>query len=275
MDTVLRGGGDDSAHRSTDGSCYSGSDAFSLCSLDVGEPYGVAQARLERILHTSRVPSVSTGRPEVPAGSAAARAYRYVKDRLLDGRYPGGALLSENELARELGISRTPVRQAFVQLETEELLDLYPRRGALVRPVSMSETEDVFEARLLIETHCVRRVAAQGPGLAAVLREAIARQERSLQDGEVGFIAADRAFHHTIVAANHNAILVRQYDALRDRLQRITAALVARDPARVAQFIGEHRDIAGAIEQRDADRAVSLIEAHLRGAHELVQRRHH
>ena len=214
-------------------------------------------------------------RAEVPAGSAAARAYRYVKDRLLDGRYPGGALLSENELARELGISRTPVRQAFVQLETEELIDLYPRRGALVRPVSMSEAEDVFEARLLIETHCVRRVAAQGPALAGVLLEAIAGQERSLQDGEVGFIAADREFHHTIVAANHNAILARQYDALRDRLQRITATLVARDPARVAQFIAEHRGIADAIEQRDADQAMSLTEAHLRGAHELVQRRPH
>jgi DNA-binding transcriptional regulator YhcF (GntR family) len=98
---------------------------------------------------------------EVQPGSAAARAYRHVKDRLLDGRFPGGVLLSENELARELGISRTPVRQAFVQLETEELLDLYPRRGALVRPISMLEAEDVLEARLLIETHCVRRVAAQ------------------------------------------------------------------------------------------------------------------
>ena len=147
---------------------------------------------------------------------------------MLDGRYPGGVLLSENELARELGISRTPVRQAFVQLEAEELLDLYPRRGALVRPVSMAEADDVLEARLLIETHCVGRVAAQGPALAAVLLEAVASQERALADGGTGFTVADREFHHAIVAANANAILVRQYDALRDRQQRITATLVAR-----------------------------------------------
>ena len=209
---------------------------------------------------------------EPPAGSAGARAYRYVKERLLDGRYPGGVLLSENQLARELGISRTPMREAFVQLEAEELLDLYPRRGALVRPVSMSEAEDVLEARLLIETHCVRRVAPQGPALAAVLLDAIAGQERSLQDGGAGFTVADREFHHTIVAANRNAILVRQYDALRDRHQRITAALVARDPTRMAQFIAEHREIAGAIERRDAEEAASLVEAHLRGAYELIQR---
>ena len=210
---------------------------------------------------------------EGPARSAGERAYRYVKERLLDGRYPGGVLLSENELARELGISRTPVRQAFVQLEAEELLDLYPRRGALVRPVSMAEADDVLEARLLIETHCVGRVAAQDPALALVLLEEIAGQERTLADGGAGFTVADREFHHTIVAANGNAILVRQYDALRDRQQRITATLVARDPARVAQFIAEHREIAGAIERRDPDLAVGLIHSHLRGAYELVRRR--
>jgi DNA-binding GntR family transcriptional regulator len=209
---------------------------------------------------------------EVPAASASARAYRCVKKRLLDGRYPGGVLLSENELARELNVSRTPVRQAFVLLEAEELLDLYPRRGALVRLVSMSEAEDVLEARLLIETHCVRRAALQGPALATVLLDAIAEQERILQDDVAGFTVADREFHHTIVAANRNAILVRQYDALRDRHQRITATLVARDPARVAQFIAEHREIAGAIARRDDEEAASLIHEHLRAAHELTQR---
>ncbi len=209
---------------------------------------------------------------EGPARSAGARAYRYVKERLLDGRYPGGVLLSENELARELGISRTPVRQAFVQLEAEELLDLYPRRGALVRPVSMSEAEDVLEARLLIETHCVRRVAAQGPALAAMLLETIAGQERTLSDGGARFTVTDREFHHAIVAANHNAILVRQYDALRDRQQRMTAALVARDPARMAQFIAEHREIVAAIERRDGEQAVILVDAHLRRAYEFARR---
>jgi DNA-binding GntR family transcriptional regulator len=209
---------------------------------------------------------------EDPARSAGERAYRYVKERLLDGRYPGGVLLSENELARELGISRTPVRQAFVQLEGEELLDLYPRRGALVRPVSMSEGEDVFEARLLIETHCVRRVAGQGQALAAVLLDAIAGQEDTLSHGGEGFTVADREFHHTIVAANGNAILVRQYDALRDRQQRIAVTAVARDPSRVAAFISEHAAIADAIEQHDPETAVERVAAHLRRADALARR---
>src|SRR3954462_15772343 len=114
-------------------------------------------------------------------GSAAARVYAHVKERLLDGSFPGGALLSENELSQQLGLSRTPVRQAFVQLEAEGLLELYPKRGALVVPVAASEIEDVFEARLLVEEHCARRAAtAGGAALAEQLAEAIAEQEAAM-----------------------------------------------------------------------------------------------
>src|ERR1700750_1255328 len=113
------------------------------------------------------------------SGSAAARVYAYVKERLLDGTFPGGALLSENELSQQLGLSRTPVRQAFVQLEAEGLLELYPKRGALVVPVAASEIEDVFEARLLVEEHCARRAANAGARLVADLAPLIAEQERA------------------------------------------------------------------------------------------------
>src|SRR5919206_2976642 len=114
-------------------------------------------------------PAPETAEHELlPRGrSAAERAYDYVKVRLLDGRFAGGTLLSENELAQRLGLSRTPVRQAFVQLEAEGLLELYPKRGALVVPISASEIEDVFEARLLVEEHCTRRAAGVGEALVA------------------------------------------------------------------------------------------------------------
>src|SRR4029078_4956580 len=102
------------------------------------------------------------------SGSAAARVYAHVKERLLDGTFPGGALLSENQLSQPLRLSRTPVRQAFVQLEAEGLLELYPKRGALVVPVAASEIEDVFEARLVVGDHRARRAAnARGARRAA------------------------------------------------------------------------------------------------------------
>lgn len=221
---------------------------------------------------SSREPGVApTGR----TGSASARAYDYAKDRLLDGRFPAGTLLSENELAKRLGISRTPVREAFLQLEAEGLLELYPRRGALVTPTSPSEADDVLEARLLIERHCISKVADQGAPLAAMLRESIAEQQQCLAPDGPSYAVADRRFHRLIVLANGNDVLTRVYDALRDRQQRITASAASRDPERIAMFIAEHEQIAEAIERGDADTAVQRITDHLRHATELARRARH
>jgi DNA-binding GntR family transcriptional regulator len=223
-------------------------------------------------------PAPPTGEHELlPRGRSAAQlAYDYVKARLLDGRFAGGTLLSENEIAQRLDVSRTPVRQAFVQLEAEGLLELYPRRGALVVPISPSEAEDVFEARMLIEQHAARRAAAGGGGalasLAAALRDHIADQEDALAEGGAGFAWSDRAFHRAIVEAGGNRLLTRQYDGLRDRHQRIAAVTIARDPSRIERFVAEHREIAAAFEAGDEELAASLLGAHLQGAHELSRR---
>ncbi len=189
-------------------------------------------------------------------------------------------LLSENELAKELGISRTPVREAFLLLEAEGLLELYPRRGALVTPISPTEADDVLEARLLIEAHCAGAVTAPNPELDAVLADAIARQERALEgddDGEGGmvshiFTVADRDFHETIVNFHGNPIFAHDFAALRDRQQRISANAVARSRERVQLFITEHRAIAAALAAGDGPRARTLVTEHLIAAHELARR---
>ena len=208
------------------------------------------------------------------SGSAAARVYVHVKERLLDGTFPGGALLSENELSQQLGLSRTPVRQAFVQLEAEGLLELYPKRGALVVPVAASEIEDVFEARLLVEEHCARRAANAGVRLVADLEPLIAEQELAVARGAPGmaaFARADRHFHRAIVHAAGNAILTRLYDALRDRQQRIATVSLARNPGDAQRFVTQHRGIVEALGRGDAAAAADLVAAHLRAARDVAR----
>jgi len=208
------------------------------------------------------------------SGSAAARVYVHVKERLLDGTFPGGALLSENELSQQLGLSRTPVRQAFVQLEAEGLLELYPKRGALVVPVAASEIEDVFEARLLVEEHCARRAANAGARLVADLEPLIAEQELAVARGAPGmaaFARADRHFHRAIVHAAGNAILTRLYDALRDRQQRIATVSLARNPGDAQRFVTQHRGIVEALGRGDAAAAADLVAAHLRAARDVAR----
>src|SRR6201994_5001195 len=102
--------------------------------------------------------------------SAADRVYRWLRGRILDGTFPGGRLLSEGEVADAVEVSRTPVREAFLQLAAEDMLELYPKRGALVVAVNAPELPEGLVARSLIEPWPVRLLAARPDRAAAVGR---------------------------------------------------------------------------------------------------------
>ena len=185
--------------------------------------------------------------------SAGDRAYRHVKEQILSGALPGGELLSEGEVAAALGMSRTPVRGAFAQLEAEGYLRTYPKRGALVTPISPREAEEVIEARWVIERHALEQASPKlGTELAGLA-----------EPGEKDFIEADRAFHRALVAGTGNDILLKLYDSLRDRQRRMLRESTRTDE-RKATITAEHRELANAIaEGRDA---TEILRRHLDGA---------
>src|SRR3954463_1549047 len=86
------------------------------------------------------------------------RVYQHLKRAILEQLHPGGTLLTEAEVADAVGVSRTPVREALLRLGAEGLVALYPKRGALVLPVSAQEIDEVVEARLLVEGHAAAKV---------------------------------------------------------------------------------------------------------------------
>jgi DNA-binding GntR family transcriptional regulator len=224
-------------------------------------------------LHLCGIYTIS-GVPDRPP-SAARRAYEHVKARLLDGTYRDGSLLSEGVVAQELDISRTPVREAFLQLEGEGLLELYPKRGALVVPVTMAEVADLFDARVALERHCLIKLAdAPPPGLADELHAILARQREVHAAGDlVAFAAADRELHRAWVAATGNAVLLDLYDQLRDRQQRVTARMLARDgAARGGELLEEHERIVDALTNGDRYGAAAALERHLSAARAAADR---
>ena len=100
--------------------------------------------------------------------TATDRAYAFAKERILDGRFPGGELISEGDVAAGVSLSRTPVREAFLRLESEGLLRLYPKRGALVVPVSAAEVESVMETRMVVERFAFEKVIRARTDLARI-----------------------------------------------------------------------------------------------------------
>lgn len=197
--------------------------------------------------------------------STTATAYAFAKQAILDGRFPGGELISEGDVARELGLSRTPVREAFLLLEAEGLLRLYPKRGALVVPVSPAEVTSVMETRVLVESFAVERAArASGAELAAALADALADQERLVAAGDVAaFVEADREFHRLFVEAAGNPILLQLHDSLRDRQARMGLAALARNDDRLRQIVDEHRAIAAAVTGGHQGEATARLATHL------------
>jgi DNA-binding GntR family transcriptional regulator len=203
--------------------------------------------------------------------SAADRAYAWTKSRVLTGELSGGEILTEGQVAEAVGVSRTPVREAFLRLEAEGLLRLHPRRGALVVPVSSREVAEVVEARVLVERFAAAKVIATGrarevaDAMASVLRE---QRDLAGTDDAHLLSALDRRFHATLVAAAGNSLVSALYDRLADRQVRIVATLFTRDPARRGVAVEEHETLCALLRAGDAASLDAMIAAHAQGVTE-------
>jgi DNA-binding GntR family transcriptional regulator len=210
------------------------------------------------------------------APPAAETAYRHVKELILSDRLTGGTMISEGEVAAQLSVSRTPVREAFLRLEAEGWLRLYPKRGALVVPVGPGEAQAVIDARLLVEAHAVDTIAAREDDdrarLIARLVESVVQQRRALAAGDLDAYAShDAAFHLLIVTAGENSLLTGFYGTLRDRQRRMVARSLWRDEARARSFVDGHARLVDLIAAGDATGFREALRDHLHAAH-LPQR---
>jgi DNA-binding GntR family transcriptional regulator len=219
-------------------------------------------------LPSSRVPtgeSVSTA-AVTSAASAAEHAYEATKRAIIRGDLAPGTMTSELLVCRQLGLSRTPVHDAFLRLATEGLLSLESRKGAVVRPMSPREARDVLEMREAIEAMAAARVIADGgvAELAVRLADLLAAQERAADSGDLeAFVEADDAFHAAIVVASGNTIATYFSRFLRDRQQRLRYQLFRVRPEQLAAVLGQHRQLASALADADAECYRALLAEHV------------
>src|SRR5699024_2319259 len=187
---------------------------------------------------------------------------------IIRGDLAGGASISEVTVCKDLGLSRTPVHEAFLRLAAEDLLTLEPRKGAIVRPMQPSEAEDVLRMREAIEAASARRAIDDGTAAdaAPALDDALRRQAAALYgpaDAIAAFVAADDAFHSAVVAASRNPIAAHFTALLRDRQQRLRHQLMRIRPEQLAPALEQHRLLAEALADEDADRYAALLSEHV------------
>jgi len=219
-------------------------------------------------------PAAPTPQPSASASasaSASERAYAALRDRVVSGALPGGTMLSEGEVADGLGMSRTPVREAFLRLQAEGWMQLFPKRGALVRPIEPDELAEVVEARHLVESAAVRTVTADDGATTSLvdsLRGLVAAQRAAAESADLdAFALLDVTFHQTIADAGGNSILTAFYSSLRDRQHRITARTVRAGQDRVETILAQHTALVDLVGAGDAAGFEAALAAHLGEIH--------
>lgn len=196
-------------------------------------------------------------------------AYRWLKRHVAGLPRSVGTFLTEGEVAEATGTSRTPVREALLRLEAEGFLQILPKKGAFVPPISDFEVEAVMEARLLVEDWCARRAVGLAESLSAELTRLVARQEE-LQGSPAEFVECDREFHRTIVRAAGNPVLADFYETLRDRQLRMGLGAIAASQRRARVVLEEHSAIVAGVRSGDAVVTAAALEAHLAGTLEAL-----
>jgi DNA-binding GntR family transcriptional regulator len=199
--------------------------------------------------------------------SVVDQVYEAIRERITSGSLARGARVHQEDLAEELGVSRTPVREALRRLAAEGLVEMRTNRGARVADVDQAGMRVSYEARTVIEPGAARLAAAQRlEEPLARMRAAVAEQRRSLRNVRRSF-EANREFHLALAAASGNEFLSQFAERL--WVARIGETIYERQvetQERMLLDVREHEQILEAIEAGDARRAESLTRRHLADA---------
>lgn len=197
--------------------------------------------------------------------------YDELKNRILTGKLEPGIRLMENTLADELGVSRTPVREAIRKLEKEHLVTIAPRRGAYVAERNAKVMIDILEVRESMEGltayYCAQRISDDQKTL---LRDYADCFRKAVEEGNCAdMIKYDTEFHHLIIECSSNPILIRMIEHLRELLLQFRT-IYFRDSERNEILPSEHYEILEAIEAGDAKRASDAAASHIVHLKELA-----
>jgi DNA-binding GntR family transcriptional regulator len=171
--------------------------------------------------------------------------------------------LDEQTLARRFGVSRTPIREALLQLQSSGLIQFHANRGAFVAELSSTDVLEMYELRTEIEAICGRLAAHRAtPDTVVALGRALQACERAAEANDLeAYFAANDQFHEVIYAMAGNKQLAQTAGSLYRRLKFFRHIQLS-DPNRIVVSLAEHRAIVAAISARDAERAEAVLKDH-------------
>src|SRR6478672_8048578 len=209
--------------------------------------------------------------PEAPGLTSAREtlslrdaAYEAIKHRIITCAYRPGEYINEANVSAMLGIGRTPVHQAIDRLMLEGMVDVMPRKGVIVKPVSLDEIMQIVEVRMLNESYGVRLAAERAErDETSHLTDILARAAQWIEArNSEQLMLLDREFHGVLARASKNVVLADGLSKLHDRSLRFWFISLNR-PGHNDNVHAQHEAILAAIRDHDADGAEQALRAHI------------
>lgn len=197
-----------------------------------------------------------------------------IRERILNGQYGSGERIKENQIAEQLKVSRTPIREAFKQLEQEGLIELIPNRGCFALGFTKRDIEDIYAVRAAVEVLAVERAVNRiTEEETARLQETFDLMEFYTNKGNSGKVMElNRTFHQDIYSASGSRFLahiLRSYQEYVEKTRKATVYCSKNLPV----ILEEHRKILNAIRSRDPELAVALTSEHLLNSKNRAEQR--
>src|SRR6185312_3152258 len=197
--------------------------------------------------------------------SRADLVYDALRDAIWEGRIARSERVREEDVARRLGVSRTPVREALQRLQQRGLLVNRLGRGLVVAELSKREVIELYAMREILEGSAARFAAQYAAGPEIEILYGLQRELSAAPDDTLKLVTLNRRFHQAIYDAAHNQYLTQALDALHDSMALLHSTTF-RAPKRRRESDEEHRRIVAAIERHDADAAEAASREHIRQA---------
>jgi DNA-binding GntR family transcriptional regulator len=200
-----------------------------------------------------------------PRGEAA---YRYIRSAIQEGRLKPGDRLREIELAGQIGLSRTPIREALGRLQAEGLVVHDAMRGVVVAELDYSMVTELYYMREVLEGTAARLAAQHASEVEISILDELCQQYEAALGDEVALTACNRHFHETLYRCSHNRYLLNMVTVLHDALSLLGSTTLG-SPERAVETLREHRDVVAAIHARDPDTAERALRVHIRTAQKV------
>ncbi|MGD2185246.1 MAG: GntR family transcriptional regulator [Desulfobacterales bacterium] len=204
--------------------------------------------------------------------SLAKKAHEAIRNSLLSGEWKTGEIYNEKAIASDLGISRTPVREALLELASQGLIVFLPRKGLMVNRFTRRDVDEIFELRKAIELAAVEKITRTSPPFDLFeIEESLLKQRKAANEKNYpAYMEADRLFHTRFSELTNNRRLIAILENLRDMIHMMGYKALSLE-GRALEVIEEHQAIFEAVKKGNVEEARRAMENHLEKSKEAVE----